>query len=197
MSTLVGASRRRGAFRCVKVTFCGEVGGLAIRRAEKEQIVQSVAERMRRSKSIVLADYRGLTVAEDTELRARLRQAGIDYSVVKNTLTTRAAEQAEIEGLEPFLTGPTAIAFSYDDPVAPAKILHEFSREHKALELKGGYVEGKVVDAKEIEALAKLPSREGLLSMLLSVLQAPMRNLAYVLSQVAEKQGGEAAPAAE
>lgn len=173
---------------------------MAIRRAEKEQIVQNVSDRMRRSKSIVLADYRGLTVAEDTELRARLRQAGIEYSVVKNTLTTRAAKEAEIEGLDPFLAGPTAIAFSYEDPIAPAKILHEFSREHKALELKGGYVEGKVVGAQEIESIAKLPSREGLLSMLLSVLQAPMRNLAYVLSQVAEKQGGEAgeaAPAAE
>ncbi|EJY56844.1 50S ribosomal protein L10 [Alicyclobacillus hesperidum URH17-3-68] len=178
-----------------------EVDGLAVR-AEKEQLVQSVAERLERSKSVVLADYRGLNVAEDTELRTRLRAAGVEYAVIKNTMTSRAAKQVNLEGLDEFLSGPTAIAFGYEDAVTPAKILHEFAREHKALELKGGVVEGRIVSGAELAEIAKLPSREGLLSMLLSVLQAPMRNLAYVVSQVAEKNGGagaasevEAAPA--
>jgi large subunit ribosomal protein L10 len=157
-------------------------------REEKVLLVKEIADRLNRSKSAIVADYRGLNVEEVTELRKQLRQAGVEFQVLKNTMTRRAAEQVNLTDLNTYLTGPTAIAFGYDDPVAPAKILNEFAKKHKALELKGGVVEGRVVDAKGVESLASLPSREGLLSMLLSVLQAPLRNLAYSLQQVADQK---------
>ncbi|MCY0887442.1 MAG: 50S ribosomal protein L10 [Alicyclobacillaceae bacterium] len=155
---------------------------------EKAQQVDEIVERLSRSKATVVTDYRGLTVAEVTELRKQLRDAGIDFQVLKNTLARRATALTSLSDLDEYLKGPTAIAFSYDDPVRPAKILSDFARRHKALELKGAVVEGRVIDAQGVSELATLPSREGLLSMLLSVLQAPMRNLAYAVSQVAEKQ---------
>jgi large subunit ribosomal protein L10 len=157
-------------------------------REEKVAIVSEIAEKLQNSKSTIVTDYRGLTVAEVTELRKQLREAGIEYKVLKNTMTRRAAEQVNLGGINEFLTGPSAIAFSYDDVVAPARILNDFAKTHKALELKAGIVEGRVVNQEEVTALAELPSRDGLLSMLLSVLQAPMRNLAYAVSQIAEKQ---------
>ncbi|MCL6632906.1 MAG: 50S ribosomal protein L10 [Alicyclobacillus herbarius] len=164
-------------------------------REEKEKLVQEIADKFSRSKAVIVADYRGLNVAESNELRKQLREAGVEFKVLKNTMTRRAAEKAEVPGLQEFFVGPSALAFGYDDPVAPAKVLHEFARSHKALELKGGLVEGRVITAKEVEGLASLPSREGLLSMLLSVMQAPVRNLAYAIKQVAEQQGGEVAAA--
>ncbi|MCL6547383.1 MAG: 50S ribosomal protein L10 [Alicyclobacillus sp.] len=161
-------------------------------REAKAQVVKEVAERLAGSVASVVTDYRGLNVAEVTELRKRLREAGIEYRVVKNTLSRLAVdqlkEQVDLEPLKALLTGPTAIAFSKDDPVAPAKILNDFARTHKALELKGGVVEGRVVGAEDVVNLASLPSREGLLSMLLSVLQAPIRNFAYAVKQVAEQR---------
>ena len=159
----------------------------------KEQLVQEIAGKLSKAKTTIITDYRGLSVAEITELRKQLREAGVEYKVFKNTMTRRAAAQAEIEGLNDLLTGPNALAFGFEDVVIPAKVLYTFARTHKALELKGGVVEGRVVNAQAVENLASLPSREGLLSMLLSVLQAPMRNFAYAISQVAEKQK----PAAE
>lgn len=157
----------------------------------KQQFVDELAGRLSRSKSTVVTDYRGLTVAEVTELRRLLREAGVEYEVIKNTMTRRAAAQAQLEGVDELLKGPNAIAFGYEDVVVPAKVLFNFAKNHKALELKGGVVEGHVVSAKDIENLATLPSREGLLSMLLSVLQAPMRNFAYAVKQVAEQQSAE------
>jgi large subunit ribosomal protein L10 len=157
-------------------------------REEKVALVSEIAEKLQNSKSTIVTDYRGLTVAEVTELRKRLREAGIEFKVLKNTMTRRAAEQVNLGEINEYLTGPSAIAFSYDDVVAPAKILNDFAKEHKALELKAGIVEGRIVSQAEVTALAELPSREGLLSMLLSVLQAPMRNLAYAVSQIAEKK---------
>lgn len=166
-------------------------------RVEKEELVKSIAERLERSKSVVLADYRGLNVAEDTELRTKLREAGVEYAVLKNTMTSRAAAQLNLSGLDEFLSGPTAVAFGYDDAVTAAKVLHDFAKDHKALELKGGVIEGRIVSGTELGDIAKLPSREGLLSMLLSVLQAPMRNFAYVVSQVSgQKEDGAEAPVA-
>ncbi|MCL6625969.1 50S ribosomal protein L10 [Alicyclobacillus shizuokensis] len=162
-------------------------------RQEKEQLVQEIADKFSRSKAVIVADYRGLNVAESNELRKQLREAGVEFKVLKNTMTRRAAEKAEVPGLQEFFVGPSALAFGYDDPVAPAKVLHEFARKHKALELKGGLVEGRIISGAEVEGLANLPSREGLLAMLLSVIQAPVRNLAYAVKQVAEQQGGEAA----
>lgn len=164
---------------------------------KKKQVVAEIAEKLKTSKSTILTDYRGLTVAEITELRKQLREAGVEFKVLKNTLTRRATEEVGLTELNESLTGPTAIAFSYEDVVAPAKILHKFAKDHEALEIKGGVVEGRIVSFDEVKALAELPSREGLLSMLLSVLQAPMRNFALAVKAVADKNGeaGEAAEA--
>ena len=154
----------------------------------KKQIVQEIADKFKSSKSTIVVDYRGLNVAEVTELRKQLRDAGIDFKVYKNTLTRLAAESAEIAELNSVLTGPNAIAFSNDDVVAPAKILNDFAKKHEALEIKAGVIEGNVASVEEVKALAELPSREGLLSMLLSVLQAPIRNLALATKAVADQK---------
>lgn len=157
-------------------------------REEKAQIVAEISEKLKGSVSTIVADYRGLTVAEVTELRKKLREAGIEFKVYKNTLTRRATAEVGLSDLDEFLTGPTAIAFSTNDVVAPAKILSDFAKEHNALEIKAGVIEGKIVSMDQIKSIANLPSREGLLSMLLSVLQAPIRNFALAVKAVAEKQ---------
>jgi len=159
---------------------------------EKQEIVASVTEKLKSSACTVVTDYRGLTVADVTELRKQLREAGVEFQVLKNTLCRRATAQADFTELDVHLTGPTAIAFSKDDPVAPAKILNDFAKKNENLKIKGGIVEGKVVGYEQLRALADLPSREGLLSMLLSVLQAPIRNFALAVKAVAEKQEGGA-----
>jgi large subunit ribosomal protein L10 len=151
-------------------------------RAEKEATVNEVQQKFERSKAVVLADYRGLNVKEVTELRKKLREAGVEYKVIKNTLTSRAAKQAKVEGLDQYLSGPTALAFGYQDPVMPAKILSNFAKDHKKLELKGGILEGRVISYESVKALADLPSREILLGQLAGMLQAPMRGLVTVLS---------------
>ena len=143
---------------------------------------------MKAIKSTIVVDYRGLIVAEVTELRKQLREAGIEFKVYKNTLTRLAAESAEVAELNSVLTGPNAIAFSNEDVVAPAKILNDFAKKHEALEIKAGVIEGNVATVEEVKALAELPSREGLLSMLLSVLQAPIRNLALATKAVADQK---------
>ncbi|KYD33031.1 50S ribosomal protein L10 [Parageobacillus toebii] len=159
----------------------------------KKQIVAEIAEKFRASKSTVIVDYRGLNVAEVTELRKQLREAGVEFKVYKNTLTRRALAEVGLEGLNDVFTGPNAIAFSKEDVVAPAKILSEFAKDHEALEIKAGVIEGNIATLEEINALAKLPSREGLLSMLLSVLQAPIRNFALVAKAVADKKEEQSA----
>ncbi|MGO4548952.1 50S ribosomal protein L10 [Paenibacillus sp. 2TAB23] len=155
---------------------------------EKQEAVAVIAAKIASSSSTVVADYRGLNVAQVTELRKQLREAGIEFQVLKNSLVRRATEGTDYVELNNILTGPTAIAFGKEDAVAPAKILNDFAKKNDALKLKGGVVEGKVVSQEEIKALAELPSREGLLSMLLSVLQAPMRNFALAVKAVGEKQ---------
>jgi len=154
----------------------------------KKQVVTEVAAKLRESKSTVVVDYRGLNVSEVTELRKQLREAGVEFKVYKNTLTRRAAEEAGLAGLNEALTGPNAIAFSMEDVIAPAKVINDFAKKHEALEIKAGVIEGNVATAGEVKALAELPSREGLLSMLLSVLQAPIRNLALATKAVAEQK---------
>jgi len=154
----------------------------------KQQVVTEIADKLRESKSTIVVDYRGLTVSEATELRKQLREAGVEFKVYKNSLTRRAAESAEMAELNEFLTGPNAIAFSNEDVVAPAKVLNDFATKHEALEIKAGVIEGKLVTLDEVKAIATLPSREGLLSMLLSVLQAPIRNLALATKAVAEQK---------
>ncbi|MDN3133852.1 50S ribosomal protein L10 [Enterococcus faecalis] len=155
--------------------------------AKKETLVQVAAEKFESAASVVIVDYRGLTVEEVTNLRKQLRDAGVEMKVIKNSILSRAAKKVGLDGLDEVFTGPTAVAFSNDDVVAPAKIIDEFAKDAKALEIKGGVIEGKVSSVEQITALAKLPNREGLLSMLLSVLQAPVRNVAYAVKAVAEK----------
>ena len=166
----------------------------------KQPIVQAIAEEIKDAQSVVLVDYRGLTVAEDTELRKQLREAGIVYKVYKNTLMKRAFEGTECEALESCLEGPSAIAISKDDATAPARILCKFAKDAPALELKGGVVEGTAYDVAGLTELSKIPSREELLSKLLGSLQSPISNFARVIKQIAE-QGGAAdtaeAPAEE
>ncbi|CAM3936599.1 50S ribosomal protein L10 [Mesobacillus zeae] len=154
----------------------------------KKQLVEEISEKFKASKSTIVVDYRGLTVGELTELRKQLREAGVEFKVYKNSMTRRAAESAELAGLNEALTGPNAIAFSTEDVVAPAKILNDFAKKNEALEIKAGVIEGNLATVEEVKALADLPSREGLLSMLLSVLQAPIRNLALAAKAVADQK---------
>lgn len=154
--------------------------------AAKQQAVEQIAAKLKESATTVVADYRGLNVAQVTELRKQLREADVEFRVLKNSLVSRAATSVELGELNAVLTGPTAVAFGAD-AVAPAKILSEFAKKNEALKIKGGVVEGRVVDPAQIQALASLPSREGLLSMLLSVLQGPMRNMALAVKAVADK----------
>lgn len=162
----------------------------------KQPIVQAIADDIKDAQSVVLVDYRGLTVAQDTELRKQLREAGVIYKVCKNTMMKRAFEGTDFAALDEHLEGPSAIAISKDDATAPARILCKFAKDAKALELKAGVVEGTVYDVAGLTELSKVPSREELLSKLLGSLQSPITNLARVLNQIAE-QGGEAAPAEE
>ncbi|EIQ0328314.1 50S ribosomal protein L10 [Staphylococcus pseudintermedius] len=154
----------------------------------KKQQVDVIADQLKGSVSTVVVDYRGLTVAEVTELRKQLREANVQYKVYKNTMLRRAAEKAGIEGLDEFLTGPTAVAFTTEDVVAPAKVIAGFAKEHEALEIKSGIMEDSVITADEVKTVGSLPSHEGLVSMLLSVLQAPMRNFAYAVKAVGESK---------
>src|SRR5699024_6455798 len=154
----------------------------------KKQIVEEIAEKFKESDSTVLVDYRGLTVEEVTELRKQLRDNGVEYKVYKNTMSRRAAEAAELDDLKETLVGPTAIAFGKEDVVTPAKVLHDFAKNHEALEIKGGVIEGRIATLDEIKELSTLPDHDGLVSMLLSVLQAPIRNLAYATKAIAEQK---------
>ncbi|KRN28267.1 50S ribosomal protein L10 [Liquorilactobacillus mali] len=160
---------------------------------KKAAIVADVVEKFNDAVSCVVVDYRGLTVEQVTELRKELREAGVEMRVIKNTYLKRAADEAGYEGLDDVFAGPTAVAFSKEDVVAPARILAKFAKDVDALKIKGGMIEGKVASLDEINALSTLPSREGLLSMLLSVLQAPVRNVAYAVKAVAESKDGDAA----
>ena len=154
----------------------------------KKVQVEEIAEKFKSAASVVVVDYRGLTVGQATELRKQLREAGVEFKVYKNSLARRAAEIAGLEAINEFLTGPNAIAFSNEDVVAPAKIINEFAKKNEALEIKAGIIEGTLASEADVKALAELPSREGLLSMLLSVLQAPVRNFALATKAVAEQK---------
>ena len=159
----------------------------------KQPVVQAIAEDVKDATSVVLVDYRGLTVAEDTEMRKQLREAGVTYKVYKNTMIRRAAEGTAFAALDPHLEGPTAIAVSKTDATAAARILAEFAKKADKLEIKGGVVEGNYYDAKGMQVIATIPSREVLLGRLLGSMQSPIANFARVLNQIAEKNGSEAA----
>ncbi len=155
----------------------------------KQPIVAEISELLNGAASAVAVDYRGLTVAQDTELRKQLREAGVTYKVYKNTLIRRAAEGTDFAALDPHLEGPTAIAVSKEDATAPARILAEFAKKADKLEIKAGVVEGTYYDAKGMQTIATIPSREILLGRLLGSMQSPIANFARVLNQIAEKQG--------
>ena len=168
----------------------------------KQPIVDEISGAIKDAASVVVVDYRGLTVAEDTQLRKQLREAGVSYKVYKNTLVSRAVEGTEFEGLREVLEGPSAFAISTEDATAPARILAKFAKTAPKLEMKAGVVEGTFYDAEGIKAIASVPGREELLSKLLGSLQSPITNLARVLNQIAEQGGAadaavEAAPAEE
>lgn len=148
---------------------------------EKQEAVKELAEKLKASKSVVLADYRGLTVEQDTELRNALRKAGVEYKVVKNSLTRFAAKEVGLDGLDEFLSGPTSVAIS-DDPVAPSKVLSEYAKKYEKLELKAGVVEGKIIDVAGIKALAELPPREVLIAKVLGGFNAPISGFVNVLN---------------
>ena len=155
----------------------------------KQPIVQAISEEIKDAQAVVLVDYRGLTVEQDTALRKQLRDAGILYKVYKNTMMKRAFEGTEFAGLEDCLEGPSAIAISKEDATAPARILCGFAKTAEKLELKGGVVEGTVYDIAGLQELSKIPSREELLSKLLGSIQSPITNFARVIKQIAEQDG--------
>lgn len=158
---------------------------------EKQAKVQVIKEKFGKAQAVIFADYRGLTVEEDTELRRKFREAGVEYKVLKNTLTSIAAKEAGVEGIDKFLAGPTSFAFGYEDPIAPARVLNDFTRDHKKLELKGGLVQGKVFDVDKVKELALIPSKEVLISKLLGSFKMPLSNFAYLVNAIKEKKEQE------
>ncbi len=173
---------------------------------EKAQVVEALKQELRRARGIVLTDFRGLSVPEMETLRRNLRQHGAEYRVVKNTLLGIAASELGLGALEPFLVGPTAVAVGYDDPTVPARVVQEFIRQHRKLEIKGGVAEGRVLDAAGVRALAELPGRAELLARVAGGVQAPLagllavlvglpRNLVYALEEIRKKQQGAQAGA--
>ena len=165
----------------------------------KQVVIDEIVANLKESQSAVVCEYRGLSVAEVTELRRALRAENVGYKVYKNKLVKRALAEANMTELESQLTGPNAIAFGREDAVAPARVLAKFAKEHEALVLKGGYVEGKYLPQEEILAVAKLPNREGMYSMLLAMMKEPVAKVARVIQAVADAKpaDGAAVEAAE
>jgi large subunit ribosomal protein L10 len=173
-----------------------------VNREEKARVIEELTEKLKGG-SVVFVDYKGMNVAQSTRLRARSRESGVEFVVAKNTLAQRAANQAGVEGISEYLVGPTALAFS-EDPVVSAKLMAEFSDEIGTFELKGGLLDDdQVVDAEGVVALSRLPEREQLIAQVVGGIQSPIaglvnvlngtiRNLAVVLSQVAEQKGSQA-----
>ncbi|WPQ67678.1 50S ribosomal protein L10 [Weissella paramesenteroides] len=157
--------------------------------AVKAQQVAEVADKFKNATSAVVADVRGLTVEESNKLRAELRGEGVELRVIKNKVLTRAAEAADLSELNDLFAGPSAVAFSADDAIAPARVLKKYADDIDALEIKGGFIDGNIVSIDEINKYASLPDRDGLLSMLLSTLQAPVRNFAYAVKAVSDAKG--------
>ena len=166
---------------------------------QKQQIVETLAAKIRDAKSGVLVKYEGITVADDTALRATLRKAGVEYTVMKNTLTGKACEIAGYGDMKQYLSGMTAIAIGTDDPIAPAKIMKTFADKLDRFEIKAGFVDGGILDKAGVEALAEIPSKEVLIAKMMGSLMSPLYGLAYVLQAKIDKENGgeEAAAPAE
>jgi len=163
---------------------------------QKQQVVAQLAERIQGSVAGIIVDYKGITVEDDTKLRKELRENGVKYTVVKNTLIKRAAEKAGLNGIDDVLNGTSAIATSAEDYVAAARILQQFADKHDNFKVKTGYLDNEVISLEKIQSLAKLPSREVLLANVLGAFQAPIASFARAIQAVVDKSG-EAAPAAE
>lgn len=163
---------------------------------QKQKLVADLAEKMKNAKSGVIVDYCGISVEKDTALRAELRKAGVDYTVVKNTYIKKAAEIAGIEGFDPYLEGMTAFALSAEDPLAPAKVLCKFAEGSETFKVKVGMMDGKVMSADEVTELSKIPSKEVLIGKILGSIQSSLYGLAYVLQAKIDKEGGVAEEAA-
>lgn len=157
----------------------------------KQAVVNELAEKMKNAAAGVLVKYEGITVDADTKLRAELRRAGVEYCVMKNSLTGRACDMVGYGEMKQHLNGMTAIAISATDPIAPAKILKQFAEKVATFEIKAGFVDGGVLDAKGVEALASIPSKEQLIVQMLGSLMSPLYGLAYVLQGKIDKEGGE------
>jgi len=168
-------------------------------REEKIQLVEQLRDEVRRASALLLTDYRGLTVGEITDLRRKLGEIGADYKVVKNTLFKLATEGTLDDGLSQFLAGPTAVAFVHNDPIAPAKTLVDFMRDHKTMSIKGGWIEGRVLNAEQVQTLSRVPPRDVLVAQLMGAVQSPLTglvgtlqsltsNLVYTLQAVAAKK---------
>ncbi|WP_040210007.1 50S ribosomal protein L10 [Clostridium polynesiense] len=154
----------------------------------KEAKVAEIKEKLEKAQGVILTKYQGLTVEEDTELRKSLREAGVEYKVYKNTLVTLAAKELGHEGIVEYLEGPVSIAIGYEDPTAPARVLNDFAKNHKKLELKAGIVQGEIFDGEKVKQLASIPPKEVLIAKLLGSFKAPLSNLAYLLNAIKEKQ---------
>ena len=155
---------------------------------QKEAVVSEVTELIKNSKAVVVCEYRGLSVADMTLLRKELREKNAKANVYKNSLVTRAVESLEQKEFDSYLTGPNLFIFMDDYSNGSLKYVAKFAKKHESFQIKGGIIEGNISDDKTVKTIAQLPGKEGLVSMLLSILQAPMRNLAYSLSQVSEKK---------
>lgn len=153
----------------------------------KEEQVKDIEDKVNRAKSVVLVDYRGITVEQDTAMRSELRKANVEYKVLKNRLVLRAFNNTGYTGFDETLQGPTAVAFSYDDAVAPAKIIVDYVKKVNKISVKGGIVEGKIMDENGINTLATIPSKNVLVAQLLGLLTSPMRGLAVAVSEIAKK----------
>lgn len=159
---------------------------------QKKQVVSEIKEKLSKAQSIVLVDYRGLSVEKVTELRNKCREAGVEYKVYKNTLMRFAFNELGMQELDEHLNGPSAIAIGYDDVVAAARITNDFAKTNDKLQIKAGFAEGKALDVNTVKSLASVPTREVLLGQLAGVLQGNIRNLAYMLSEVSKKMDGNA-----
>lgn len=159
----------------------------------KEAKVAEIKEKLEKANSVVLSKYQGLTVEEDTVLRKNLREAGVEYKVYKNTLVTLAAKELGLEGIVEYLEGPVAIAFGYEDVTSGARILNDFAKDHKNLELKAGIVEGEIYDSAKIKQLATIPSKEVLIAKLLGSIKSPISSFARVISAIADSKQNESA----
>lgn len=155
---------------------------------QKKAQVNELAQKLKDAKALVLADYRGLTVEQDTNLRRAFRDANVEYTVIKNSIIRFAAKDSGLGGLEKYLEGPTGIAISIDDPIAPSKIMSKYAKDFNNLEIKGGMVEGNVIDENGVKDLASTPSREELLAKFIGSLQSPLYGLAAAINAIVEKQ---------